>query len=133
MNGLQGELQTKAPALFRLFLVGEGIYFAGMLLMATGLGASLGPNPLAWPSKFRVLMSAESPGLAKAKLFWLGFLMNAFGSLTFASIGLYVAITLLPHGAPTLIPASLMDLAFSLFVRYGFYRKFSSPGVRSTS
>ncbi len=125
MDGLQEELRNKAPNLFRVFVVGEGIYFTGMFLMATGLGASLGPNPLLWGKKVKEMMSAATPTPSRGRLFWVGFLMNALGSLTFGSLGIYAAATLLPHGARTLIPAALADLAFSLVVRLGFYRKLS--------
>ena len=125
MDGLQEELKTKAPALFRIFVLGEAVYFLGMFGMAAGLGASLGANPLRWAARFRELMGAATPTLAKARLFWVGFVLNALGSLTFASLGLYTAATILPHGSRTLVPAALVDLGFSLAVRFGFYRKFS--------
>lgn len=125
MNGLQEELKSKAPTMFKLFLAGEAVYFAGMVLMAAGLGASLGAKPWLWKSKLQSMLSAESPGLAKAKLFWAGFACNVIGSLTFGLIGLYVASQVLPGGAKTLVPASLVDICFSLFVRAVFFRRFT--------
>lgn len=125
MDGLQEELRQKAPALFRIFVLGEGVYFAGMLVMAAGLGASLGRNPLRWGQQMKMLLSATSPSLSKARLFWVGFAMNVIGSLTFAGLGIYAALTILPHGASTLVPAALVDLTFSLSVRFGLYRRLS--------
>ncbi len=133
MDGLQEQLRSKAPALFKLFVVGEGVYFSGMLLMAAGLGASLGPNPLLWAGKLKELLSAASPGLARGGLFWLGFACNVIGSLTFGLIGIYVAAEILPNGSKTLIPASIVDIGFSLLVRYLFYRRFRHRLVASPS
>ncbi len=127
MDGLQAELESKAPALFKLFIVGEAIYFAGMVLMAVGLGTSLGPNITTWPAKLKEMMSSEGQTLANARAFWLGFLCNVLGSMTFGGIGIYVAAEILPSGAATLIPAAMVDMGFSLFVRYAFYRRFSRP------
>lgn len=124
MDGLQEQLRTKAPTLFKIFLGGEAIYFGGMVMMAAGLGASLGANPLTWGSKLKALLSASSPGLARGGLFWVGFACNVVGSLTFGLIGLYVAAEILPNGSKTLVPASAVDIAFSLLVRYVFYRRF---------
>lgn len=126
MDDLQQQLETKAPTLFKLFLAGEAIYFAGMILMAVGLGKSLGSNLLTWPGKLKEMMSAENTGLASAKIFWLGFACNVLGSLTFGAIGLYVAAKIIPGGSETLIPASIVDMTFSLFVRFAFYRRFST-------
>lgn len=125
MNALQEQLRTRAPAMFKLFLAGEAVYFAGMILMATGLGTSLGPNPLTWKSKVQQMLSAEGPGLTRAKLFWVGFACNVLGSLTFGVIGLYVAAEILPGGAATLVPAAFVDMAFALLVRYAIYRRFA--------
>jgi hypothetical protein len=125
MDGLQEQLESKAPTLFKLFLMGEAIYFAGMIMMAVGLGKSLGPNLLTWGGKLKEMMSAENQILASAKFFWVGFACNVIGSLTFGLIGLYVAAEILPSGSKTLIPASMMDMSFSLFVRLAFYRRFS--------
>lgn len=125
MDGLQEELRQKAPALFRIFVLGEGVYFAGMLVMAAGLGASLGRNPLRWGQQMKTLLSATSPSLSKARLFWAGFAMNVVGSLTFAALGIYAALTILPHGASTLVPAALIDLTFSLSVRFALYQRLS--------
>lgn len=125
MDGLQAQLETKAPALFKLFSLGEAVYFAGMILMALGLGKSLGGNLLTWPGKLRDIMTSTGQPLANARLFWFGFACNVVGSMTFASIGLYVAAEILPSGSRTLIPACLIDMAFTLAVRYAFYRRFA--------
>ena len=125
MDGLQEQLETKAPTLFKLFTVGEAVYFGGMILMALGLGKSLGGNLLSWPGKLKEMMKSEGQPLANAGLFWFGFTCNVLGSLTFGGIGLYVAAEILPGGMKTLVPASLIDMTFSLAVRFAFYRRFS--------
>lgn len=125
MDGLQAQLETKAPALFKLFTLGEAVYFGGMILMALGLGKSLGSNLLVWPGKLKEIMTSDAQPLSNARLFWFGFICNVVGSLTFAGIGLYVAAEILPGGSKTLIPASLVDMAFTLAVRFAFYRRFS--------
>jgi hypothetical protein len=133
MDGLQEELRTRAPLLFKVFLLGEAIYFLGMLLMALGLGKSLGRNLASWPGKLKEMMSsAHSTGLANAHAFWIGFGCNVVGSVTFASLGLYVAVKLLPGGALTLVPACLVDLAFSLAVRLAFFKRFRGPQAQGT-
>jgi hypothetical protein len=129
MDGLHDQLKAKAPTLFKLFVLGEGVYFLGMILMTLGLGASLGPNPLTWTGKLRELMAAPAPNLARARLFWLGFLANAAGSTTFAVLGIYVALRILPGGTWTLGLAASIDLGFSLLVRLAFYRRFTRSAV----
>jgi hypothetical protein len=54
------------------------------------------------------------------------------GSLTFGAIGLYVAAEIIPDGSKTLIPASIIDMTFSLFVRFAFYRRFSKTPQEPT-
>lgn len=128
MDGLQEQLETKAPVLFKLFVIGEGVYFGGMVMMALGLGKSLGPNLATWPGKLKEMMESRGQALANAKIFWFGFVCNVIGSLTFGAIGLYVAAEILPGGSKTLIPASMVDMGFSLFARLAFYRRFrTSP------
>jgi hypothetical protein len=128
MDDLQEQLRTRAPVMFKIFILGEGVYFSGMVMMALGLGTSLGSNLATWPGKLKDMMMSENHGgLANAKVFWLGFACNVLGSLTFASMGLYVAARILPGGALTLVPASLVDIAFSLAMRYAFYKRFSRP------
>lgn len=128
LDGLQEQLETRAPMLFKLFLTGEAVYFFGMILMALGLGTSLGPNLATWPGKLKAIMTSADPeGLAHAGVFWAGFACNVLGSLTFSVIGLYVAARILPGGALTLVPACLVDIAFSLAVRFAFYKRFRKP------
>ena len=131
MDVVQGQLKLKAPGMFRFFMTGEAVYFVGMLLMAMGLGGSLGPNPLKWGARLHELMNVASPGLVNARLFWLGFACNVYGSITFGGICLYVALEIIPGGARTLVPAALVDLAFSLFVRYAIYRRLSKTATSS--
>ena len=125
MSGLEQQLKSKAPTLFKLFTIGEVVYFGGMILMALGLGKSLGGNLLSWPGKLKEMMQSQGQPLANARLFWFGFACNVLGSLTFGGIGLYVAAEILPGGMKTLVPASLTDMTFSLAVRFAFYRRFN--------
>lgn len=125
MDGLEQQLKSKAPTLFKLFTIGEAVYFGGMILMALGLGKSLGGNLLSWPGKLKEIMQSQGQPLANAGLFWFGFVCNVLGSLTFGGIGLYVAAAILPGGMKTLVPASLTDMTFSLAVRFAFYRRFN--------
>lgn len=124
MEGLQQQLASQAPQLFRLFLTGEAVYFAGMVVMALGLGAKLGRNPLLWGATLQSLASRETDGSSQSGVFWLGFLANVVGSLTLGFVGLYAALFVLPGGSPWLVPASLVDMGFALVTRWVFFRRF---------
>lgn len=130
MGNLHDELKTKAPAVFKMFIAGESIYFSGMILMALGMGTSLGLNPLGWAEKFRSLKATDGSKMVYAKLFWFGLALNAVGAVTFSAIGIYVAFAILPHGSWTLVPAAIIDIGFSFFARAAIYKRFSSKIIR---
>lgn len=126
-SGLHQELAAKAPQLFKVFLGGETAYFAGMALMALGLGSHLGYNPMVWKRNLQAVLASESQSVSRSSLFWLGLILNALGALTFSAMGIYVTLYVLPHARWSLILATVVDIGFSLFARWIVYRRVRRP------
>jgi hypothetical protein len=94
-------------------VVSEGLFVAGLAIMAWPVGVGIGVNPLRWRARFEVVVA----GLNRTPAFWTGLAINTAGAAGSGLVVLVAIVVALPLSAWGLAVLPLADLSLTASVR----------------
>jgi hypothetical protein len=112
-NELKEKLIGTLPWVFLSLLVTEGLFTAGIVLMAASVEHDLGLNPLKWRKHLKTVLKH----VPENQLFWWGFWINATGALGTGLVLSIAVITSLPATSWGIIILPFMDLGLTIALR----------------
>ncbi len=101
------------PALALSMLITEGLFIAGIVIMALVAGFDLGPNPFKWRDHLQTL----GQQINKSKMFWVGFWVNTIGALGSGLVLGYGIVKALPTSSWGLLWIPVLDIILTFSVR----------------